>query len=82
MEIYRFSVAAHATAANMQQAFRRALQNVEEMDPAHVPLLAGTDFPNPFMLPGFGLHDELELLVQAGLTPKHALRTATTAPLR
>ena len=47
---------------------------------AHVPLLAGTDTPNPFVFPGFGLHDELALLVEAGLTPLAALQTATRNP--
>ena len=43
-------------------------------------LLAGSDMPAPWTLPGFGLHDELALLVEAGLTPAAALGTATTAP--
>ena len=44
------------------------------------PLLAGTDAPNPFVLHGFAMHEELELLVDAGLTPYEALVTATRAP--
>jgi len=44
-----------------------------------VPLLAGTDAGVAFCYPGFGLHDELELLVQAGMTPLEALRAATLA---
>lgn len=47
-----------------------------------VPLLAGTDTPNAFAFPGFGLHDELELLVEAGLTPLEALQAATINPAR
>jgi imidazolonepropionase-like amidohydrolase len=47
-----------------------------------VPLLAGSDSPNPFVYPGFGIHDELALLVRAGLTPAQALRTATINPAR
>lgn len=47
-----------------------------------VPILAGTDAPNPWTLPGFGIHDELELLVEAGLTPLQALRAATLNPAR
>ena len=42
-----------------------------------VRILAGSDTPNAFAFPGFGLHDELELLVEAGLTPLHALQAAT-----
>jgi imidazolonepropionase-like amidohydrolase len=42
-----------------------------------VPILAGTDTMNPHCLPGFGIHDELALLVDAGLTPLAALQAAT-----
>jgi imidazolonepropionase-like amidohydrolase len=45
-----------------------------------VPILAGTDTGNPFTFPGFSLHDELGLLVQAGLSPAQALRAATYDP--
>src|SRR5262249_50154314 len=44
---------------------------------AGVPLLAGTDTPEPFVPPGFALHQELELLVESGLPPAEALRCAT-----
>ena len=47
---------------------------------AGVPMLAGSDSPNPYVYPGFSLHDELGLLVRAGLTPAEALRTATINP--
>ena len=39
--------------------------------------LAGADAPNPGSVPGIGLHHELELLVDFGLTPAEALRAAT-----
>jgi imidazolonepropionase-like amidohydrolase len=45
-----------------------------------VHFLAGSDFPKPETMPGFGLHDELGLLVEAGLTPAEALRAATLEP--
>jgi imidazolonepropionase-like amidohydrolase len=45
-----------------------------------VPLLAGTDVGNPFVIAGFSLHDELEMFVQAGLSPMEALKTATVSP--
>lgn len=44
---------------------------------AGVPLLAGTDAPEPQVTPGFSLHQELELLVESGLTPAAALQAAT-----
>ena len=58
----------------------RELQAVTRMmHDAGVRLLAGTDvsFINA---PGFSLHDELELLVAAGLPPAAALRAATSNP--
>jgi adenine deaminase len=44
---------------------------------AGVKFIAGTDLANPYCFPGFSLHDELGLLVQAGLTPMEALQAAT-----
>lgn len=41
-----------------------------------MPLLAGTDT----FVPGFSLHDELQLLVRSGLSPSDSLRTATMNP--
>ena len=45
-----------------------------------VPLLGGTDAPNPGTAYGVSLHHELELLVWAGLTPLEALKAATSLP--
>jgi imidazolonepropionase-like amidohydrolase len=53
---------------------------VGRLNRAGVRLLAGSDSPNPFVYPGFSLHDELGLLVHSGLTPAEALRTATINP--
>jgi cytosine/adenosine deaminase-related metal-dependent hydrolase len=39
--------------------------------------LAGTDTPNPWLVPGIALHRELALLVAAGMTPEEALASAT-----
>jgi imidazolonepropionase-like amidohydrolase len=47
---------------------------------ARVKILAGTDVLNPYVFPGFSLHDELTLLVQAGLTPIETLQAATINP--
>jgi hypothetical protein len=47
---------------------------------AGVPLLASTDAPNPGTVHGVSLHDELALLVEAGLSPAAALTAATAAP--
>jgi len=56
---------------------------VNDMHGAGVAFLAGTDMgPNTPIVPGAGLHDELDLLVQAGLTPMEALQSATRNPAR
>jgi imidazolonepropionase-like amidohydrolase len=68
--------------ANTKKVYRKLLEIVGAMNRAGVPLLAGTDTPNPYCFPGFSLHDELALLVQAGLTPMEALQTATRNPAR
>jgi hypothetical protein len=44
---------------------------------AGVPLLAGTDAPEPFTPPGLSLLQELELLVKSGLPPAAVLASAT-----
>ncbi len=45
-------------------------------------ILAGSDAGNPFVAPGVSLHQELSLLVEAGLTPAQALRAATVDAAR
>jgi imidazolonepropionase-like amidohydrolase len=42
-----------------------------------VVIAVGTDTGNPFVFPGYSVHRELELLVQAGLTPMQALEAGT-----
>jgi hypothetical protein len=62
-----------------QQAefFRRRQEQVAEMHDHGVEVLAGTDAGNPYSFSGFSVHDELELLVEAGLSPKAALKAGT-----
>ena len=55
------------------------LAGVGALHTAGVPILAGSDAPNPGTTHGASIHRELELLVRAGLTPVEALRAATTA---
>lgn len=51
-----------------------------ELWKAGVPLMAGSDSPEWFLVTGFSIHDELETFVKAGLTPFGALQTATINP--
>ncbi len=57
-----------------------SLRIVGKMNAAGVPIMAGTDTTAPFVFPGSSLHEELALLVQAGLTPMQALQSATKLP--
>ncbi|MGW7683688.1 amidohydrolase family protein [Kribbella sp. NPDC054772] len=54
--------------------------NTLALQRAGVPVLAGTDAPNPGLVFGASLHRELGHLVRAGLTPAEALVAATSAP--
>lgn len=60
--------------------FAREMQLVGDMNRASVGILAGTDCTAAYVIPGFSLHDELALYVDAGLTPLQALQTATRNP--
>ena len=67
------------------QLGRKILDNgMRLVDLAHdagVRILAGSDASNePYIFVGSGLHDELALLVEAGLSPLEALRAATLGP--
>jgi imidazolonepropionase-like amidohydrolase len=62
------------------QLLRKSMDVVAQMQKAGVKILAGSDAPAPYVFPGFGLHDELQLLVEAGLTPLKALQSITRSP--
>jgi len=50
------------------------------MNEKGVKFIAGTDFPNPYVFPGFSLHDELSLMVKGGMPTLAALQSATINP--
>jgi imidazolonepropionase-like amidohydrolase len=66
--------------AMRKREYAEMLKEVHRAQTLGVRLLAGTDITIPYTYPGFSLHDELELFVEAGLTPMQALETATTNP--
>jgi len=66
--------------ACQKREYKETLKGIKLAQRLGVQLLAGTDVVAPWTYPGFSLHDELGLLVEAGLTPLEALRTATTNP--
>jgi imidazolonepropionase-like amidohydrolase len=55
--------------------FTKDLEIVGNMKKDRVPILAGTD--GPYAEGGEALHDELQLLVEAGLTPLQAIQAAS-----
>ena len=69
--------------AAMARQYNQVVKLIGKMHRAGVPILAGTDasFPDgtPWVWPGYSLHDELELLVSAGLSPSEAIVSATGA---
>ncbi len=62
------------------RTYQKMLWSVGAMQRAGVPILAASDTPNLYAAPGSSLHDELGLMVRAGLSPLDAIRTATIRP--
>jgi imidazolonepropionase-like amidohydrolase len=74
---------------NLRRSFPRrdlvlqyALDAVRQLKKAGVPILAGSDAPNPGTTHGASMHREMELLVSAGLSPTQALAAATSVPAK
>jgi imidazolonepropionase-like amidohydrolase len=60
---------------------QKYLEVIGAMQRAGVKLMTGSDFgANPLLFPGWGVHDEMALLVKAGLTPMQAITAATKNP--
>lgn len=57
--------------------YRKGLAITGQAFRAGVPIMLGTDAGDTYVFPGFSVHDELEELVLAGLTPAEALQAAT-----
>lgn len=79
--LQRLIAGANGGAVTPQQALdrlNRSLQIVKALHDAAVPVVAGTDKG----VPGVSVAREIELYVQAGLTPMEAIRAATAVPAR
>jgi imidazolonepropionase-like amidohydrolase len=70
------------TAGPGELRYRMRSRIVAEMHRAGVRILAGTDAGAMYSVHGFSLHDELEAMVAAGLSPLNALRAATINPAK
>jgi imidazolonepropionase-like amidohydrolase len=62
------------------EILEHALTSVGRFHAAGVAVIAGTDAPNPGTGHGVSIHQELELLVEAGLSPSAAINAATALP--
>ncbi len=60
-----------------KQEFAKYQELTGLLHAAGVPLLVGTDSPEPYCPPGAALHQEMELMVESGLTPAAVLQAAT-----
>jgi imidazolonepropionase-like amidohydrolase len=69
-------------AARRRQFVEIGLEMVRRMHEAGVPIAVGSDMAGRDVLPGFSVHDEIALLVAAGLSPLEALQAATVEPAR
>jgi imidazolonepropionase-like amidohydrolase len=63
--------------AAFRRSRRRQDQFVREYKRAGGPIAAGSDAANQLLIPGYSLHEEMALLVNAGLTPLEAIMAAT-----
>lgn len=64
--------------AEAKQSWPLLLGLIKAMYDSGVPLVAGTDTPTPWIVPGASLHDELKLLNEAGIPPLQVIRMATS----
>ena len=79
---FRFKNLGPADWAARKLVFERQRELARLLHQEKVRFLAGTDLANPYIYPGFSLHDELATLVALGFTPLEALRAATLDPAR
>jgi imidazolonepropionase-like amidohydrolase len=67
---------------SVRKAFKNRFEMVKIMHGYGIPVVAGTDesggCPKSFSIQGFVLHQELSLLVKAGLTPMEAIESTTS----
>ena len=75
---YKEKVRNNPNTSKEASALQIALKNVKRVHDAGIPLAMGTDSgAQPIRVQGFSEHNELELLVKAGLTPLQAITAAT-----
>lgn len=75
---YKKKIKGDPATAIHRTAFQVALENLKRVHDAGAPVAFGTDSgANPFRIQGWAEHRELQLMVQAGMTPLQAIHSAT-----
>lgn len=75
---YKQKVRSDPTTALHEAAFKTAMLNLKKIQANGVPVAFGTDSgANAFRIAGWAEHRELQLMVEAGMTPLEAIRSAT-----
>lgn len=78
----RERVRASPAGARYREALKVASRNLKTLVDAGIPIAFGTDTGPPARFQGYFEHRELELMVEAGLTPAQALLAATSGAAR
>lgn len=66
-----------ADRATLKELWARQLRLTRLFDQVGVPMMAGTDLGGQWIVPGVSLHQEFDLLGQAGLSPLRVLQMTT-----
>ena len=66
----------------LAELFARQLQLARLFDAEGVKMMTGTDFGGQWLVPGFSLHHEFDLLSRSGVSPLHILQMTTIDPAR
>lgn len=66
----------------VQQGHAQRIAMLSALREAGAPVLIGTDTPNPYVMYGFSIHDELGFFLEAGYSRTDALRVATLEAAR
>ena len=74
MDIYEFMIKGEP---HNQYLWPKVLQLTKMIYENGISILSGTDIPNFDLVPGASMHHELELLVEAGISPLEVIKIAT-----
>lgn len=67
----------HEDYSRAKKQWTKLLALTKLMHDKGIMITAGSDFPNPWVIPGIGLHQELQLLSEAGISNRDIIKIAT-----